>query len=116
MKKNREKMIAKLTCRYPDVSFSFIEKKDSIQLLYSKEELEFDSEFMDYIYDIAIEEFAVEELNIFSVVYDYLDEIPVISFISSLNYKKNTYYSTSNRLNGVVNEYGFEGVEEAIAA
>lgn len=84
MEERHKVILNKIRLQYPDVNFGIIEESKSIQLIYDDMGLTHDQVFFDRVCDIAYEHLIGEELNVFSIVYDYSSELVTNNIMSEV--------------------------------
>lgn len=87
-----EKLIKKLKQIYPNTKFVESTRDDNKVLLYDNENLEWDEEFISKVIELAAETLNEKDLNNFTFLYDYLNEISsdAVDTIFGVNYIQNS--------------------------
>lgn len=90
-----ENLIKQLKQIYPYTNFIESTRDGHRVLLYNNEDLEWDEEFISKVIELAEKNLNKEELNNFTFLYDYLDEISsdAIESIFGVNYIQNNIHN-----------------------
>lgn len=91
-----ENLIKQLSKIYPCTKFVESIRDGHKVLLYNNEDLEWDDDFISKVIELAEENLNKEDLNDFTFLYDYLDEISSDSVqnIFGVNYIQNNINNT----------------------
>ncbi|NFG25149.1 hypothetical protein FDF11_03630 [Clostridium botulinum] len=86
-----EKLIEQLKQIYQDTNFAESTRDGHKVLLYNNEKLEWDEDFISKVIELAESSLDKEDLNSFTFLYDYLDEISSdrIDDVFGVNYIQN---------------------------
>ena len=89
-----DKMIEELKKSYPNTNFIKSNRDGSAVLIYDNSELEWNDEFIEKVIQLAEMYLDKNELNTFTFLYDYLDEISTATMEKrfALNYINNDCY------------------------
>lgn len=91
MIKKYRNMIKEIKSVYPTINFDIIKEEDSLQLLCNNKDLISNDSYLDIIGDIVIKYLDMDEQNIFAVVYDYDNQISIVSEVED-EYNNHTSY------------------------
>lgn len=105
--------------QYLDVNFGIIEEDSAIKFLCDDAELVDNAIFFDFVCSVAYENLIGDELNIFSITYDYFSDLVTQDIVSKV-YSEARYKCDINKQSFIFNinyTQSLNGIsEEALAA